>query len=332
MTERLILAADIGATNTRVAAEPVSGSTALHEAVYRNAEHPSLVRILAAFAGSPEVAAIGGRFVSAALAVAGPTDGLHCRMTNLSWDIDARDLAQRLGLPSVRLLNDVQAAAYGVGQLTSSQMERLQAGQGVAGAPRLVVAPGSGLGVGFAMGQSSGYLAYPSEAGHADFAPADELQAELLEHLRGRFGHVSWERVLCGPGLASIFDFLVIRRNASVSAEVLQDVERRGGAAVSEAALAGGNVTARSALSIFLSAYGSFTGNMALTLMPRGGIYLAGGITPQIVDAMRDGTFMHAYGAKGRFADLVAQFPVNIVLGRNPSLLGAAMVARHFAR
>lgn len=331
MTERLILAADIGATNTRVAAEPVGAAAPLHEAVYRNAEHGSLLDILAAFVGSPEVAAAGGRFTSAALAVAGPTDGLHCRMTNLSWEIDAREVAQRLGLPSVRLLNDVQAAAYGVGQLTSAQTVRLQAGNGVAGAPRLVVAPGSGLGVGFAIGQPSGYLAYPSEAGHADFAPGDDLQAELLDHLRGRFGHVSWERVLSGPGLASIFEFLVIRKHSTVSADVVQDVERRGGAAVTEAAIAGGHVIARNALSIFLSAYGAFTGNLALTLMPRGGIYLAGGITPRIIDAVRDGTFMQAYGAKGRFGEVLAQFPVSVVVGRNPSLLGAAMVARHFA-
>lgn len=331
MTERLILAADIGATNTRVIAETVSSHAPVHQATYRNAQHGSLPDILAAFIGSPEVAAAGGDFASAALAVAGPTDGLHCRMTNLSWEIDARDLAQRLSLPSVRLLNDVQAAAYGVGQLTSAQMARLQAGSVVPGAPRLVIAPGSGLGIGFAMSQPSGYLAYPSEAGHADFAPVDEVQVELLGHLRGRFGHVSWERVLSGPGLASIFEFLIIRKHATVTSDIVQDVERRGAVAVTEAALNGGHPIARNALSIFLGAYGSLAGNLALTLMPRGGIFLAGGITPQIMDPMRDGTFMNAFAAKGRFGDLLAQFPINVVLGRNPNVIGAAMVARHFA-
>ncbi len=331
MTERLILAADVGATNTRVMAESAATHAPVHEATYRNAQHASLHEILAGFMASPEVSSAGGTFVSASLAVAGPTDGLHCRMTNLSWDIDARDLVQRLALPTVRLLNDVQAAAYGVGQLTSSEMIRLQAGSVVAGAPRLVIAPGSGLGIGFAVSQPSGYLAYPSEAGHADFAPNDEIQGELLEHLRGRFGHVSWERVLSGPGLASIFEFLVIRKHATVSADIVQDVERRGGVAVTEAALAGGHVIARNALSIFLGAYGALAGNLALTLMPRGGIYLAGGITPQIIDAVRDGTLMQAFAAKGRFGDVLAQFPLHVVLGRNPSLLGAAMVARHFA-
>lgn len=331
MTERLILAADIGATNTRVTAESVSSYAPVHQAVYRNARHASLADILAGFMASPEVTAAGGDFASAALAVAGPTDGLHCRMTNLSWDIDARDLAQRLSLPSVRLLNDVQAAAYGVGQITSAQLARLQTGSGVPGAPRLVIAPGSGLGIGFAMSQPSGYLAYPSEAGHADFAPCDEIQCELLEHLRGRFGHVSWERVLSGPGLVSIFEFLIIRKHATVTSDIVQDVERRGGPAVTEAALGGRHVTARNALSIFLGAYGSLAGNLALTLMPRGGIFLAGGITPQIVDAMSDGIFMQAFLAKGRFSDLLTQFPVSVVLGHNPNLLGAAMIARHFA-
>ncbi len=331
MTERLILAADIGATNTRITAETVFSSVPVHQAVYRNAQHASLADILAGFMASPEVTAAGGDFASAALAVAGPTDGLHCRMTNLSWDIDARDLAQRLSLPSVRLLNDVQAAAYGVGQITSAQLARLQAGNGVPGAPRLVIAPGSGLGIGFAMNQPSGYLAYPSEAGHADFAPFDEIQFELLEHLRGRFGHVSWERVVSGPGLVSIFEFLIIRKHATVTSDIVQDVERRGGPAVTEAALVGRHVIARTALSIFLGAYGSLAGNLALTLMPRGGIFLAGGITPQIMEAVSDGTFMQAFMAKGRFSDLLAQFPVNVVLERNPNLLGAAMIARHFA-
>jgi len=331
VTERLILAADVGATHTRALVVAATTNATVHEASYLNAEHGSLHEILAGFIAAPEVSAVDGRFVSASLAVAGPTDGLHCRMTNLSWDIDARDLVQRLAMPTVRLLNDVQAAAYGVGQLTTSEMVRLQAGSVVAGAPRLVVAPGSGLGIGFAIGHPSGYVAYASEAGHADFAPNDETQAELLEHLRGRFGHVSWERVLSGPGLASIFEFLVIRRQAAVTADLVQDVERRGGAAVTEAALSGGQVTARAALTIFLEAYGALAGNLALTLMPRGGIYLAGGIAPRILDAMRDGTFMKAFLAKGRFGELVSQFPVHVVLGRNPSLLGAAMIGRHFA-
>jgi glucokinase len=331
MTGPLILAADVGATNTRVMVETAATHAVVHEAAYRNAQHSSLHEILAGFLAAPAVVAAGCQVVSASLAVAGPTDGLHCRMTNLSWEIDARDLVQRLSLPTVRLLNDVQAAAYGVGQLTSSEMVRLQAGSVVAGAPRLVIAPGSGLGVGFAFSQPSGYLAYPSEAGHADFAPGDELQVELLDHLRGRFGHVSWERVLSGPGLASIFEFLIVRKHATVSSDILQDVERRGGAAVTEAALAGSHVIARNALTIFLNAYGALAGNLALTMMPRGGIYLAGGITPQIIDAMRDGAFMQAYAAKGRFGDALSQFPVHVVLGRNPSLLGAAMIARHFA-
>jgi glucokinase len=331
MSERLILAADIGATNTRVMAETVSTHAIVHEAVFRNTQHASLQDILAGFLALPEVVASGGEFASAALAVAGPTDGLYCRMTNLSWDIDARDLAQKLALPAVRLLNDVQAAAHGVGQVTASQLVRLQAGIHVPGAPRLVIAPGSGLGVGYAISQPAGYLACPSEAGHADFAPSDDTQVELLEHLRGRFGHVSWERVLSGPGLVSIFEFLVIRRHATVTSDIVQDVERRGGVAVTEAALNGGHAVARHALGIFLGAYGALAGNLALTLMPRGGIYLAGGITPQIMEAMRDGTFMQAFAAKGRFGDLLAQFPVHVVIGCNPNLLGAAMIARHFA-
>jgi glucokinase len=231
----------------------------------------------------------------------------------------------------VRLVNDVQAAAYGVGQLSPSSIVRLQAGNAVAGAPRVVIAPGSGLGIGYAVSQPAGYLAYPSEAGHADFAPFDELQGELLTHLRGRFGHVSWERVLSGPGLTSIFEFLIIRKHATVTSDLVQDVERRGAIAVTEGALKGGHVLARTALSIFISAYGALAGNLALTYIPRGGIYLAGGITPQIVDALRDGQFMQAFGAKGRFSEQVTQIPVYAVLDANPNLVGAAMIGRHFA-
>ncbi|MBC7780726.1 MAG: glucokinase [Proteobacteria bacterium] len=331
MSERLILAADVGASKTRVLAESVAAHTVVHEVEYENANHVSVAEILAEFVTASPIRAVGGEFVTASLAVAGPTDGLFCRMTNRAWDIEARDLSMRLAIPTVRLVNDVQAAAYGVGQLAPADMVRLQAGSAVAGAPRVVLAPGSGLGIGYAVSQPAGYLAYPSEAGHADFAPCDELQVELLTHLRGRFGHVSWERVLSGPGLASIFEFLIIRKHATVTSDLVQDVERRGGLAVTEAALKGGHTLARTAMSIFITAYGALAGSLALTFMPRGGIYLGGGITPQIIDAMRDGQFMQAFAAKGRFADQVAQIPVYIVLGRNPNLLGAAMIARHFA-
>lgn len=328
MSERLVLAVDVGATNTRAMAESIVSRSVVHEAAYRNAEHASLHDILAGFMAAPEVSSPSGRFVGAVLAVAGPTDGRHCRMTNLSWDIDSRHLEQRLSLPAVRLLNDVQAAALGIGRITPADMTCLQAGSAVAGALRLVVAPGSGLGVGFAIGQPTGDLACPSEAGHADFAPGDETQVELLEHLRGRFGHVSWERVLSGPGLAGIFEFLTTRRPATVTPDIVLDVQRRGAAAVTEAALQGGHPLARHALSIFLDAYGALVGNLALTLVPRGGIYLAGGITPRIIDAVSDGTFMRAFLAKGRFDEMLSQFPVHAVIGRNPSLLGAAMAAR----
>lgn len=331
MSERLILAADIGGTNARLAAESVASHKLVHEAVYRNAQHASLIDILSAFMAEPAISSVGGTFVTATIAVAGPTDGLSVRMTNLPWEINAREVANRLSIPSVRLLNDVQAAAYGVGHLPPTHVSRLQAGSAVVGAPRLVIAPGTGLGVSYAVSQPSGYLAYPTEAGHADFAPFDDLQGELLEHLRGRFGHVSWERVLSGPGLASIFEFLIIRKHATVTSDLVQDVERRGAAAVTEAALKGGHVLARTALSIFINAYGAFAGNLALTFMPRGGVYLAGGITPKIVDAMRDGHFMQAFAAKGRFADQVGQIPVFLVTDSNPSLVGALMVGRHFA-
>ena len=331
MSERLILAADIGATSTRVLAESVASHAVVHEAEYDNAHRLSVAEILSEFMTAAEIRAVAGEFVTASLAVAGTTDGLFCRMTNRAWEIDSRDLASRLAIPSVRLINDVQAAAYGVGLLPPTSIVRLQAGNAVAGAPRVVISPGSGLGVGFAVSQPAGYLAYPSEAGHADFAPYDELQGELLTHLRGRFGHVSWERVLSGPGLASIFEFLIIRKHATVTSDLVQDVERRGAVAVTEAALKSGHVLARTALSIFVNAYGALAGNLALTFAPRGGIYLAGGITPQIIDAMRDGQFMQAFGAKGRFSDQVAQIPVYMVLGKNPNLLGAAMIARYFA-
>jgi glucokinase len=331
MTERLILAADVGATSTRVLAESVASHAVIHEAEYDNASRVSLAEILTEFMTATPIRAVAGEFATASLAVAGPTDGLYCRMTNRAWEIDSRDLAKRLQLPSVRLINDVQAAAYGVAQLAPADMVRLQAGSGVAGAPRVVIAPGTGLGFGYAVSQPAGYLAYPSEAGHQDFAPFDEVQAELLSHLRGRFGHVSWERVLSGPGLASIFEFLIIRKHATVTSDIVQDVERRGAVAVTEAALKSGHVLARTALSIFVSAYGAFAGNIALTFLPRGGLYLAGGITPQIIDAMRDGHFMQAFAGKGRFADAVGQIPVSVVMARNPNLLGAAMIGRHFA-
>lgn len=334
MSEQLVLAADVGATHTRFRLEAVGErSRVVDQSAFTNAEAAGFEQLVEAYLQLEEVASalhVVRNISSVCIGVAGPTDGLSVRLTNLPWEIDVRSVGRRFGFGSVRLVNDVQAAGYGVGALGSGDVHRLQAGGLIPGATRAVVAPGTGLGVSYATNQPSGYNAYASEAGHCDFAPNDTLQQELLDYLHGRYGHVSYERILSGHGLVNLFDFLVVRKHSTVSSELVRRIQEGGAPALTRAALDEGHVLAKHALTLFVSVLGAFCGNLALTLMPRGGLYICGGIPQKIMPAMTDGTFLNGFSSKGRFGDFMGSFPVFLVPSANPSLLGAAMLARRF--
>lgn len=300
-----ILAGDIGGTKTLLLLAEVDGLRPVKEERFENRDHPDFSAVLARFLGNERPA-------GACFAVAGPVSDNRADMTNLPWTLDGHALTAELGFP-VRLVNDFEAVGYGIAALVESDLETLQAGEPQPQGVRAVLGAGTGLGEGFMVWQGESYRVFPSEGSHADFAPADERQEGLLHYLREKYGHVSWERVVSGPGLADIYAYL-----GGGEAEP---------AVIAEAALVGGDGAAVEALDIFVSAYGAEAGNLALKLLPTGGLYVAGGIAPKILAKMNAGGFMGAFVAKGRFADLLSTVPVRIVKNPNVGLLGAAFVA-----
>lgn len=326
-TKKIILAGDIGGTKTLLRLAETGGAV-LADLRFDSGAYAGLKQIVAEFLRDHA----GDEIAGACFGVAGPVVGSRANITNLPWQIDAADIAAEFHIPEVRLINDFQAVAYGIEALDAGDLATLQAGTPVEGGVRAVIGAGTGLGEGFMTWQGGYYEAFPSEGSHADFAPADALQVGLLRHLAGRFGHVSYERLLSGPGLVNIFEFLRDSAGRPASAELLEAMEIYDtAAAISHCALAGKDELAAAALELFVRIYGAEAGNLALKVLARGGVYIAGGIAPQIIDKLKEGQFVRAFADKGRFAGLLAGIPVHVVLNPEVGLLGAVRVAERIS-
>jgi glucokinase len=229
------------------------------------------------------------------------------------------------------VINDFAAAGLGIAELAPEDLLTLQTGTCADGANRLVTGAGTGLGVALLDWDQAQYEVHSSEAGHADFAPVDELQDRLLLHLRRQFPRVSCERILSGGGFARIAAFLIESGMGEPSARLSEALDRgHAASAITELALSGNDPVAVQTLDVFASAYGSFAGNMALAMLAHGGVYVAGGIAPKIAAKLQDGTFMRAFTAKGRMQALLETMPVHVVMNVHVGLYGAlAEAARH---
>ena len=318
-----LLAADVGGTKTLLricqAGRP---HTPTLQKTYPSAAYPDLATMLDEF-----LRAADARHISAAcLALAGPVNGRQVRLTNLPWEVDADALQTRFAIPRVELINDFAAVGYGIAGLRPDDLLTLQTGVTQAGGTRLVVGAGTGLGVAWLSYQNDAYTVHPAEAGHMDFAPLDDTQIDLLRYLRARFGHVSCERIVSGPGLVAIFEFLRDSTRAQPGEQVVQAMHEGDAAAViAEYAMQGKDACARQALDMFISIYGAFVGNLALLTLPRGGIYIAGGIAAKIAAEMQQGSFLRAFCAKGRFAAMLQNLPLCIVNDPDVGVLGASL-------
>lgn len=313
----LYLAADIGGTNSRVAlaARDQGRWQIRHRARYPSQQYPSAASILSDFlagCGGPTPAAAG-------IAVAGPVIDGNVRLTNVSWRVNAQELRAALGNLPLALLNDFEAVGRGLDSLAATDVVTLQPGLPRADAPRLLVGAGTGLGMSVLVPANGGYVALPSEGSHADFAPQGELEIALMRHLVERHGHASWERVVSGLGLEATYAF--VRWHEGHAPGALSAPE------ITAAALAGSDPWAVRTLEIFVSAYGRFAGNLALAVLPRGGIYVAGGIAPRILPKLREGSFLQGLTAKGRFSGLMAEMPVHIVTNDDVGMFGALNAA-----
>lgn len=355
----MILAGDIGGTKTNLAlygwtngrTEPVRAES------FPSGDYSSLEDILRDFLASPlptsssieqaaetsEPESIADRkpdeastplqVEAACFGIAGPVLDNRSQTTNLPWVIDGDQIAKEFAIPQVRLLNDLEATAYGILLLHPDEVEVLNAGKPPANKQALaIIAAGTGLGEAILFWDGTTYRPMPSEGGHADFAPNNDHEIELLRYLRGQYLHVSYERVLSGPGLHAIYEYL--RDTKKNEPTWLAERIKTGNpaAVIAEAGLAGQADIAKQALDLFASIYGAEAGNLALKALSLDGVYVAGGIAPKLIAKLRDGTFMKAFTNKGRYKRLMNSIPVKVVMNQHTALLGAASVAATLAR
>lgn len=320
----MLLCADIGGTNTKLALfRPGAPPELVGVEKHASADVDDLGALFADFA------ARGSRSLDAAcLGVAGPVVGDHVNTTNLPWHIDARALGARLGNVPVFLLNDLEALAYGIPSLGDAGVVTLQAVPGDPTGTIAVIAAGTGLGEGGLVWDGRRRLALSSEGGHTDFAPRTEREIALLRHLLQRWPHVSWERVVSGPGIVHIFEYLRDVERLDVPAALATAMaEGDPAAAIAHAGLARSTPIATATLDLFVTFYGAEAGNLALKVKALGGVYVGGGIAPKMLEKLRDGTFIEAFRAKGRFRELLESIPVRVIVDPHTALYGAARFA-----
>ena len=306
---RRVIAGDVGGTKTLLRCVEASG-TVIAEHRFESATFRSFDHLLAAFVGM-----CPATIDSACFAVAGPVLGDTAELTNLGWTVDAGQLAAAFRIPRVSLINDFYAIALGMPFLAEGDLLSLNRGVRERTAPMAVLGAGTGLGEAFVtFHPSGGWVVVPGEGGHADFAPQDEEQTRLLLALQKQYGgHVSWERLLSGMGLESIYAFIT--------------GQKKDPAEISRLATAGDPAGLR-AMQIFVDIYGAEAGNMALRVLARGGVFLAGGIAAKNIPFFTDGRFLAAFTRKGRFTDLVRTIPVDLVVDETVGLIGAVEAAR----
>src|SRR5579871_1054082 len=319
----MILAGEIGATKTRLAAFETEGNRlqCAVEKIYMSQEHAGLSDILAQF-----IRGEGIPVHSACFGAAGPVRAGRSKISNLTWIIDSRELAKQLKLNSVGLLNDLEAYAYGIDALESKDFISLGEGSEDAEGNRAVISARTGLGVAGLYWDGFRHHPFACEGGHADFAPRDDLQKELLSYLQKKYGRISCERVLSGPGIRNIYEFL---RDAHKAEEPEWLREQMTGAQdvpalIAKLAEEGKAPICDQTMTMFVSIFGAETGNCALHYMTTGGIFIGGSIAAKNVSRMKDPAFMTAFLDKGRMESVLKDMPVKIVLNDDCGLIGAA--------
>jgi glucokinase len=321
----MILAGDIGGTNARLAYfQPQNGHLRLvSERTFPSREHSELGEIVTEFLDST-----GTRPEAACFGIAGPVRNGRVETSNLPWVIEQSRLAKQIHLPDTLLINDLEASAWGIGALDDGDLVPLNQVSGPAVGNQGVIAPGTGLGEAGLFWDGSRHHVFACEGGHTDFGPQGDLQIELVRFLQARFGHVSYERILSGPGLVNVYEFLRDDQGGKESSELASALKTGDPAAViSGAALDGTQPLAEKALDLWISVYGAEAANLALKVMATGGLFLAGGITPKILARLKGPLFMQAFLAKGRLRPLLESIPVQVVTNEKAGLLGAARCA-----
>ena len=319
----MILAGEIGGTRTRLAAYETEGNRlkCVVEKTYASHDYAGLAEILPQFTRSE-----GIPVHSACFGAAGPVRRGRSKISNLEWTIDAKELAAQLKLPTVGLLNDLEAYAYGIDALDSKDFITLSPGAEEAEGNRAVISAKTGLGMAGLYWDGFRHHPFACEGGHADFAPRNELQTELLAYLQKEYGRVSTERILSGPGVRHIYDFFREAKKVEEPSWLREQLAAASDPSpvISKLALEGKAAICDLTVSLFVSVFGAEAGNCALRYMTTGGIYIGGVIASKIAPKMQDGTFMQSFLDKGRMEAILKDMPVQIIINDNCGLIGAA--------
>jgi glucokinase len=321
----MILAGDIGGTNARLAFFDLQGGrfNLVSASVFPSRHYAGLDKIVTEFVSSSNV-----QPDTACFGIAGPVRDGRVEASNLPWIVESKRLAEELNIEKALLINDLEATAWGIAALDAKDVVTLNKIKLPPIGNQSVIAAGTGLGEAGLYWDGRQYHIFASEGGHADFAPRNDLEVELFCHLTKRFGHVSYERILSGPGLVNVYDFLRDTKRGTEQKWLLDEMSQEDpAAAISRAGIAGKDPLSEQAVDIFVSVYGAEAGNLALKTKSTGGLYLAGGIAPKMLPKLTEPPFMHAFFEKGRMRGLMESIAVHVITNDKLALLGAARCA-----
>lgn len=316
---------DIGGTKTLLwLGESIGSEFQVHlEHQYSSNSYKDFPEILCDFLNKAKAITKKRNPIAACFAVAGPVKNQHANLTNLPWQIDAKKIEKEFSIPIVTLINDFEAAALSIETLVESDLKVLQGGKPKAQSMRVILGAGTGMGVAWLTWKKNCYVPIPTEAGHMDFAPSNELQDNFLIYQRKRFGHVSIERVLSGNGLVDIFNFLQVGLNED-NKLFQANINTVDAAKITDLALNKNHPIAVKSLDLFVEIYGAYAGSLALAGLCHGGVYIAGGIALKIIVKLTDGNFIRLFCDKGRYSKMMSDFPVYVVMNPRIGVMGAA--------
>ena len=322
----MILAGDIGGTSVRLAYfERKQGQLVpIAEEIKHARDYPSLAAAVVDFRKKQKLAVTGACF-----GVAGPVTGRVVKASNLPWVIDAAAVEASTGIRNVHLINDLEANAWGLAELSGADFELLTPGVPGREGNAAVISAGTGLGEAGLFWDGTLHVPFAAEGGHADFGPANDLQAELWQYLHKKYGHVSWERVLSGPGQFNIYEFLRETGKGKEEPWLTEELKNSDdhSVVVTRNGLSAKSPLCEQAVNVFAEIYGAAAGNLALKIFAVHGVYVGGGIAPKILSKLREPRFMNAFHDKGRLRPFMESIPVRVVLNEKTALLGAAHVA-----
>ncbi len=327
--KKYVLAGDIGGTKTNLGLyfAGKGGPLSVSEATFSSRTATGLEEMIEKLLETHPVPV-----TAACFGIACPVTGVVCQPTNLPWSVSEEKLKKYFGWHRIELLNDLTATALAVPLIDRQALTVLNPTRGDKTGNMALLAPGTGLGQAILLCDQGRYYPMASEGGHVDFAPTDKMEVDLWQYLHKRFGHVSVERVLSGNGLTNIFEWLADGRPAAASSRVRQAmIESDPARVIAEHAINNTEPLCVDALMRFCRILGAVAGNLALTAMATGGIFLGGGIPPKILPVLEKSAFLKRYTDKGRFSDFVASIPVNVIRNDKAALIGAAQRAFELA-